>query len=87
MFKFNYNYMDIKNSNGLVFSSLKKGCYIEDCFIKPKPKDVLFSLVDDGMNSWLVPTLRGYAIIPKDEFDEYLKWKNRKTRVLNLGGK
>ena len=68
--------------------STKKG-YIRNCYIACKKNDTMFYVNDYGDGPVIVATLEGYAIIPKDDFSEYLKWKNRKKKinVLNIGGK
>jgi|10_taG_2_1085330.scaffolds.fasta_scaffold00368_4 hypothetical protein len=65
--------------------------FIKSCYIKPKEGDTLFFVEDMGNGPVIIATLEDYAILPKEEFSEYLNWKERKSkskiRIINTGGK
>jgi len=77
------NYNPIQNISS---NKQKVRSYLRNCYIKPRDGDKLFFIDDFGTGPVLLATLDDYAIIPLQEYDKYIKWKNRKIRVLN-GGK
>lgn len=77
-------------SKGIIPSTNDMTSYIKNSYIKIRKGESIFSLYQNDEGSFLIPTIDNYAIIPKEEYDVYLKWnkrrKNSSVKVLNLGG-